>query len=86
MKALVRDMHGALQDYCSRFWVELCAGQLARGLVATPFPLCSMSLGVHLSALWDPDCLDSSSDPDTDSGCNPNLTLALTLTLTHRRP
>jgi len=44
-------MHEVLQDYCSDFWRELDALQYARGLVATPYPLCSMSIGVHLSAL-----------------------------------
>ncbi len=43
-------MHEVLQDYCSDFWRELDALQYARGLVATPYPLCSMSIGVHLSA------------------------------------
>ena len=48
--ALVAEMHGVLQDYCVRFWGEMSAVQYAKGLVATPFPLCSMSIGVHLSA------------------------------------
>ena len=43
-------MHEVLQDYCSDFWRELDAAQYARGLVATPYPMCSMSIGVHLSA------------------------------------
>jgi len=50
VRALVREMHGVLQDYCFCFWGKLGALQYARGLLATPFPLCSMSIGVHLSA------------------------------------
>ena len=47
---LVRDLRGVVQDYCTYFWGELGAVQVARGLTATPHALCSMSLSVHLSA------------------------------------
>ena len=50
LRALLWEMQGILQDYCTRFWGTLGTVQCARGLLATPFPLCSMSLGVHLSA------------------------------------
>ena len=47
---LVREMRDVVQDYCTYFWGELGAVQVARGLTATPHALCSMSLSVHLSA------------------------------------
>jgi len=50
LRAILWEMQGILQDYCTRFWGTLGTVQCARGLLATPFPLCSMSLGVHLSA------------------------------------
>ena len=50
LRSLLWEMQGILQDFCTRFWGTLGAVQCARGLLATPFPLCSMSLGVHLSA------------------------------------
>ena len=43
-------MRDAVQNYCTFFWGELSTVQVARGLTATPHPLCSMSLSIHLSA------------------------------------
>lgn len=50
LRGLVREMRAVVQDYCTYFWGELGAVQVARGLTATPHALCSMSLSVHLSA------------------------------------
>ena len=51
LRQLVSELHDVLADYCNYFWGELETAQIARALVATPYPLCSMSIGVHLSAL-----------------------------------
>ncbi len=49
MAQLVQQLRDILGDHCG-FWVEFHPLQAARGLVATPYPLCAMLLGTRLGA------------------------------------
>ena len=49
----VRELHQELRNVVGAHcgcWVGVDVMQTARGLVVTPYPLCRMSLGVHLRA------------------------------------
>ena len=47
---LVQQLQGALGEYGGAFWDRLRPAQLARAVVATPYPLCAVSVGIHISA------------------------------------
>ena len=47
MAQLVQQLRAILGDHCG-FWVDFRPLQAARGLVATPYPLCAMLMGVRL--------------------------------------
>ena len=46
---LVRDLQEALGDYGASFWGRFRPAQLARAVVASPYPLCAVSVGIHIS-------------------------------------
>ena len=60
VEELLRQLRGILGDHCG-FWVDFHPLQAARGLVATPYPLCAMLMGVHLGASSPESLFDSSS-------------------------
>ena len=49
----MQELHQRLRDviagHCSS-WLGVTTLQKARGLAATPYPLCNMLLGIHLRA------------------------------------
>jgi hypothetical protein len=48
--ALVQQLQAALGEYGVAFWERFRPVQLARAVVATPYPLCAVSVGVHIRA------------------------------------
>jgi hypothetical protein len=48
--ALVQQLQAALGEYGVAFWGRFQPVQLARAVVATPYPLCAVSIGVHIRA------------------------------------
>ncbi len=50
---LVRRQKDAITAFIECFWNELRPPQLARALLATPYFLCGLELGQHISASSD---------------------------------
>ncbi len=48
--ALVQQLQAVLGEYGVAFWGRFRPDQLARAAVATPYPLCAVSVGVHIRA------------------------------------
>ncbi len=46
----MQQLQEALGEYGCAFWARLRPAQLARAVVATPYPLCAVSVGIHISA------------------------------------
>ena len=48
--SLVQQLQAVLGEYGVAFWGRFRPVQLARAAVATPYPLCAVSVGVHICA------------------------------------
>ena len=90
---LVQELQAALGEYGGAFWDRLRPAQLAAALVATPYPLCAVSVGIHISAhracsgtsslytAWWPHAWSSMSTSTLSHRCSATATLHAALPL-----